>query len=66
MTIVGILSLWFNLAVYAKRWHDRDKSGWWTLISIVPVIGFVWILVELGCLPRTEGPNRYGTDPLSA
>jgi uncharacterized membrane protein YhaH (DUF805 family) len=25
----------------------------------------VWILVELGCLPGTEGPNRYGPDPLA-
>ncbi|HYM98415.1 MAG TPA: DUF805 domain-containing protein [Aestuariivirgaceae bacterium] len=54
-----------SLAVLAKRWHDRDKSGWWSLIGLVPFIGGVWILVECGCLPGTEGPNRFGPDPLA-
>jgi uncharacterized membrane protein YhaH (DUF805 family) len=54
-----------SLAVWAKRWHDRDKSGWWSLIILVPFLGAVWILVELGCLPGTEGPNRFGPDPLA-
>jgi uncharacterized membrane protein YhaH (DUF805 family) len=55
-----------SLAVFAKRWHDRDKSGWWSLILLVPFIGSIWALVECGCLPGTEGPNRYGADPLAA
>jgi uncharacterized membrane protein YhaH (DUF805 family) len=54
-----------SLAVLAKRWHDRDKSGWWSLIGLVPFIGGIWILVECGCLPGTEGPNRFGPDPLA-
>jgi uncharacterized membrane protein YhaH (DUF805 family) len=54
-----------TLAVLAKRWHDRDKSGWWSLISLVPFIGGIWILVECGCMPGTEGPNRFGSDPLA-
>lgn len=69
MGIVGLLaslaSIYFALAVYAKRWHDRDKSGWWSLIAIVPFIGFVWILVELGMLEGTRGANQYGPDPLA-
>ena len=56
---------YMSLAVFAKRWHDRDKSGWWSLIAFVPFIGAIWILVECGCLPGTEGPNRYGPDPLA-
>lgn len=55
---------YMSLAVFAKRWHDRDKSGWWSLILLVPFIGSVWTLVECGCLPGSEGPNRYGADPL--
>lgn len=54
-----------SLAVAAKRWHDRDKSGWWSLILFVPFLGFVWYVVELGFLPGTPGPNRFGPDPLT-
>jgi uncharacterized membrane protein YhaH (DUF805 family) len=63
----GLLSGLFSLAalipsilVDIKRWHDRDKSGWWMLILLVPVIGAIWFLIELGFLAGTPGPNRFG------
>lgn len=62
--IVSVVSIFPALAIYTKRWHDRDKSGWWTLIILVPVIGFIWMLVELGILEGTRGSNRFGSDPL--
>jgi uncharacterized membrane protein YhaH (DUF805 family) len=64
---VGIISLIFlypTLALYTKRWHDRGKSGWWTLIILIPLIGGIWALIELGILRGTVGPNQYGPDPL--
>ena len=64
-TIVSLASIYFALAVYAKRWHDRNKSGWWSLIALVPLIGGIWLLVELGILEGTRGPNNYGPDPLA-
>ena len=64
--LVGLIALWPNLGVAAKRWHDRDKSGWWTLIILVPIIGSIWMLVECGFLKGTDGPNRFGDDPLQA
>lgn len=63
--IVTIASVYFALALYAKRWHDRDKSGWWSLIALVPFIGAVWMLVELGILEGGRGTNQYGPDPLA-
>lgn len=63
--IFALASIYFALALYAKRWHDRDKSGWWSLIALVPLIGAIWILVELGILEGTRGANRYGPDPLA-
>jgi uncharacterized membrane protein YhaH (DUF805 family) len=62
--IVSIASIYFSLAVYAKRWHDRDKSGWWTLIVLVPIVGGLWLLIECGMLSGSKGPNRFGADPL--
>ena len=64
---IGIISLIFlypSLALYTKRWHDRGKSGWWTLIILIPIIGGIWALIELGILRGTVGPNQYGPDPL--
>ena len=38
--------IWISLAVSVKRWHDRDKSGWWILIGLVPLIGSIWQFIE--------------------
>jgi uncharacterized membrane protein YhaH (DUF805 family) len=62
--IVGLVFLYPALAIYTKRWHDRGKSGWWSLIILIPAIGSIWALVELGFLSGTPGPNQYGSDPL--
>jgi uncharacterized membrane protein YhaH (DUF805 family) len=62
--IIVLVFLYPALAIYAKRWHDRDKSGWWSLILFIPVIGPIWFLVECGCLRGSEGANGYGPDPL--
>ncbi len=56
-------SWWPSLAIQVKRWHDRDKSGWWVLINLIPVIGVIWAIVENGFLTGTEGNNRFGSDP---
>jgi len=63
--IVNLLLVWPAMAVSVKRWHDRDKSGWWVLINLVPVIGWLWALIDNGLLRGTPGPNRYGDDPLA-
>jgi len=58
-----LVLLWPALAVQVKRWHDRDKSGWWVLISLIPLIGFIWVIVECGILDGTPGPNKFGPSP---
>ncbi|WP_029002061.1 DUF805 domain-containing protein [Azohydromonas australica] len=60
--VVNLLLTWPALAVSVKRWHDRDKTGWWVLINAVPLIGMVWTLIENGLLPGTPGSNEYGED----
>ncbi|MEO7853968.1 MAG: DUF805 domain-containing protein [Rubrivivax sp.] len=62
--IVNLILFWPGLAVSVKRWHDRDKSGWWVLVALVPVIGWLWALIENGFLRGTAGDNRFGADPL--
>ena len=54
------LGLWLWLAVSVKRYHDRNKAGWWVLIALIPYIGTLWQVVELGFFAGNPGPNRYG------
>ena len=64
--VVALVLLIPSLAVAVKRYHDRNKSGWWILIVFIPIIALIWYIVELGFLPGTPGLNRYGPDPLGA
>ena len=57
-----IALIWVSLAMQAKRWHDRNKSAWWILIGLIPVIGGLWALIETGFLRGTVGANRFGDD----
>ncbi len=50
------------LAARVRRLHDRDMSGWFVLLSLVPYVGGLALLV-IECLPGTKGPNRFGEDP---
>jgi uncharacterized membrane protein YhaH (DUF805 family) len=59
---MNLLVLWPAIATSVKRWHDRDKSGWWVLVNFIPVIGVIWVLVENGLLRGTVGTNRFGED----
>ena len=58
-----VLWLWMALALQVKRWHDRDKSWTWIFITLIPVVGPIWALIEIGFLDGTQGPNRFGPSP---
>ena len=62
LLLLAPLLIWITVAVQVKRWHDRDKSGWWFLINFVPIIGQLWVLIECGFLRGTAGPNRFGDE----
>ncbi len=51
-----------SLAVAVRRLHDVNKSGWFILINLLPVIGFFWYLIVM-CKAGDEGSNQYGNDP---
>lgn len=67
-SIAGLISLLMVIPyvmMCIKRCHDRGKSGWWCLLLIIPVVGGLWALIDLGILKGTDGPNEYGPDPLA-
>ena len=58
-----LAALWFQVPAWAKRLHDRNRSLWYGLIVLIPVVGSLWLLIELCFLRGTIGINRYGQDP---
>ena len=57
--------IWSGICVGIKRCHDRGRSGWFLLVSLIPIIGSLWLAIELYFLRGTVGPNNYGDDPLA-
>ncbi|MFL9844210.1 DUF805 domain-containing protein [Flavobacterium rhizosphaerae] len=53
-----------TLAVAVRRLHDVGKSGWFYLLSLVPIAN-IYILI-LYCTDGDNGPNEYGPDPKNA
>ena len=56
--LFGLALLIPTLAVGARRLHDGDRSGWWLLLSIVPIASFY--LLYLLIIKGTPGANRFG------
>jgi uncharacterized membrane protein YhaH (DUF805 family) len=68
-TRVGLFSGIYSLAVLIpsfavaiRRLHDTDRSGWWLLIGLVPLIGGLVLLVFF-MLDGTPGSNQFGPNP---
>lgn len=61
-TILSILFILPSIAVSVRRLHDIGKSGWWYLLSIIPIIG--WVAMIYFCvLDSQPGVNQYGPNP---
>ena len=64
--IVGIVltlaTLVPGIAVSVRRLHDTDRSGWWLLILLIPLIGVIVVIV-FTVMDGTPGPNKFGPSP---
>lgn len=54
-----------GLAVSVRRLHDTERSGWWLLIALVPLIGAIVLLVFM-VQDSKPGQNQYGANPKEA
>lgn len=61
--IWALVTLIPGLAVAVRRLHDLDKSGWWLLLALVPMLGIL-VLIIFWTVEGTRGANRFGPDPL--
>ena len=51
-----------SLAVGARRLHDTGRSGWWQLIGIIPIVGWI-VLIVFWVTDGHPGPNQHGPSP---
>ena len=63
--LYGLAVLIPGIAVAVRRLHDTDRSGWWLLIAVVPIIGAIVLLVFM-VQDSKSGQNQYGTNPKEA
>ncbi|MFC2544241.1 DUF805 domain-containing protein [Aggregatibacter sp. oral taxon 458] len=63
--LYSLLILIPSIAVVVRRLHDTDRSGWWILISLIPLIGVIVLFVFI-CLDSQPGTNRFGANPKEA
>ena len=61
--LFGLAILLPGLAVAVRRLHDIGRSGWWLLIGLIPLIGWI-ILIYWYCQPGEPGFNQFGRNPL--
>ena len=62
MIVYVLATLLPSIAVGVRRLHDTDRSGWWMLIAIVPLVSL--ILIVFFAMKGTEGDNRFGASPI--
>jgi uncharacterized membrane protein YhaH (DUF805 family) len=63
--IVTLLLIVPNFAVGARRLHDTERSGWWQLIALVPIVGVILLIVWYAT-DSNPGSNQYGPNPKGA
>ena len=63
--LYSLLILLPSIAVVVRRLHDTDRSGWWILISLIPLVGVIVLFVFM-CLDSQSGTNRFGANPKEA
>ncbi|MCA8067573.1 DUF805 domain-containing protein [Burkholderia sp. AU31624] len=65
LALVSLALIIPGIAVSVRRLHDTGRSGWFLLLGLIPVVGGILLLVWT-CSRGTEGPNRFGADPIVA
>lgn len=61
-TIYSLATIIPGLAVTVRRLHDVGKSGWMILVGLIPLVGFIWLLI-LYVTDSDAGTNEYGVSP---
>jgi uncharacterized membrane protein YhaH (DUF805 family) len=63
--LFGLATFLPSLSIAIRRLHDLDRTGWWVLLGLIPVVGWIILLIWY-CSRGTPGTNRFGPDGLVA
>ena len=61
--VYSVLVILPSLGVTSRRLHDTNRSAWFLLLELVPIIGGIFILI-LCAEEGTPGENKYGKKPI--
>jgi len=61
--IYGLALIIPSIAVGIRRLHDINRTGWWILIALVPLVGLIVLLVFYATA-GDRGTNQYGPEPI--
>jgi uncharacterized membrane protein YhaH (DUF805 family) len=62
--IASLALLLPSIAVAIRRLHDTSRSGWWILIGLIPIVG--WIILIVFYVQDSNADNKYGPSPTAA
>nr|WP_321359488.1 DUF805 domain-containing protein [uncultured Hyphomonas sp.] len=71
IVIYGLAIIIPGIALFVRRLHDINQTGWIYLglmvASMIPVLNIIAsiVMIVIACIPGTRGPNKYGPDPLN-
>ena len=61
-TVYSLAVLIPQLSAGARRLHDTNRSGWWQLLWLVPIVGWIVLIIFLA-QDSQEGENDHGANP---
>lgn len=59
--VYGVVMFLPSLSITVRRLHDIGRSGWWNLLALIPLIG--WIPIFVFTCMESESDNKYGPNP---
>ncbi|MCH9660824.1 MAG: DUF805 domain-containing protein [Bacteroidetes bacterium] len=65
LLLIALALLIPSIAVAVRRLHDTNKSGWWYLLGVIPLVSYIGgiVLLVFYCSNGDSGTNQYGQDP---
>lgn len=60
--LISLLMMPIGFGLASRRWHDIGKSGWWSLVFLIPLVNLV-AMVYLLLVQGNKGKNAYGAAP---
>lgn len=62
LILVAVVCFILTICLNVRRLHDRNLSGWWYLLALIPIVGSIFMFV-VSVLPSVHYTTRFGADP---